>query len=60
MCSLLPAKDYCVAIFVTDRWYATGIVSSGYECARPDSYGLYTNVAEYKKWIIENILMKAD
>lgn len=43
-----------------DRWYATGIVSSGYECARPDSYGLYTNVAEYKKWIIENILRKAD
>ncbi|XP_057300212.1 transmembrane protease serine 11B-like protein [Hydractinia symbiolongicarpus] len=43
-----------------DRWYATGIVSSGFECARPHSYGLYTNVAEYKEWIIENILLKAE
>ncbi|XP_057300161.1 serine protease hepsin-like [Hydractinia symbiolongicarpus] len=38
------------------RWYATGIVSSGFECARPHSYGLYTNVAEYKDWVIKNIL----
>ncbi|XP_065669876.1 serine protease 27 isoform X1 [Hydra vulgaris] len=37
-------------------WFATGIISSGFECARPHSYGLYTNVATHRNWLIETML----
>ena len=45
-----------VLIYSTDRWYAEGIVSSGYECARPHAYGLYTRIATDKEWVVETIL----
>ena len=35
------------------RWFAQGIASSGYECARPYAYGLYTRVAKIKHWIVK-------
>jgi len=39
-----------------DRWYVNGIVSTGYECARPDGYSFYTRVRLFTDWIIESIL----
>ncbi|XP_066923520.1 serine protease hepsin-like [Clytia hemisphaerica] len=41
------------------RWYAQGIVSSGFECATPNAYGLYTRVSQDKEWIIETLLKSA-
>ena len=38
------------------RWHATGIVSSGYECARSNAYGLYTRVTTDKEWIVDRLL----
>ncbi|XP_065683761.1 plasma kallikrein isoform X1 [Hydra vulgaris] len=37
-------------------WHASGIVSSGFECARPHFYGLYTNVVNYQEWLLNSIL----
>lgn len=42
----------------TGKWYSTGIVSHGFECARPNKYGIYADVAHFKDWIIETILNK--
>ena len=42
----------------TGKWYSTGIVSHGFECARPNKYGIYADVAYFKDWIIETILTK--
>ena len=43
-------------IIATGKWYSTGIVSHGDRCARPHLYGVYSNVAYFKDWIIETIL----
>ena len=43
-------------IIATGKWYSTGIVSHGDGCARPHKYGVYSNVAYFKDWIIETIL----
>jgi len=42
-----------------DLWYTTGIVSSGFGCARPHSYGVYANVTYFKEWIVKTILTKS-
>ena len=39
-----------------NRWYLTGIVSWGHECARPHKYGVYSNMAVMTRWVIDNIL----
>ena len=39
-----------------ERHYAEGIVSTGYQCARPNAYGLYTDVSKMKAWIIKTII----
>ena len=46
----------CCFFISIERWYAEGIVSSGYECARPDAYGLYTRITTDKEWVVETIL----
>ena len=38
------------------RWYLTGIVSWGHECARPHKYGVYTNMRESTAWVKAKIL----
>ena len=48
---------YSSLTLLLELWFAAGIVSSGFECANPHSYGLYSNVATYKNWIIEAILL---
>ncbi|XP_067651721.1 hemicentin-1-like isoform X1 [Haliotis asinina] len=34
-----------------NEWVVYGIVSSGFECARPNQAGLYTEVAAFRTWI---------
>ena len=43
-------------IIATGKWYTTGIVSHGRGFVRPRKYGVYSNVAHFKDWIIETIL----
>ena len=43
-------------VIATGKWYTTGIVSHGRGFARPRKYGVYSNVAHFKDWIIETIL----
>ena len=38
------------------RYYAEGMSSSGFECARPNAYGIYTDVAKMKAWVVETIV----
>ena len=38
------------------KYYSAGIVSHDDGCARPHKYGVYSNVAHFKDWIIETIL----
>ena len=42
----------------TGNWYSTGIVCQRFECARPNRYGIYADVAYFKDWITETILTK--
>ncbi|XP_046549462.1 coadhesin-like [Haliotis rubra] len=42
--SLLICQD-------NNEWVQYGIVSSGFECARPNQAGLYTEVAAFRTWI---------
>ena len=38
------------------RYYAEGITSTGFKCARPNAFGRYTKIAKTKAWIVETIV----
>ena len=50
-------SEFSIFIFlVADRWYTTGISTYSTGCGRPNKYGMYTNVASFRSWIIEHII----
>ncbi|XP_047478379.1 mucin-5AC-like isoform X2 [Penaeus chinensis] len=62
ICALTPSKDTCSGdsggpLFTQlcdGRWAQLGIVSYGFECARPSKPGVYTKVSAYFDWIETN------
>lgn len=40
---------------VRRKYYLTGIVSWGHECARPHKFGVYSNMAVMTPWVWETI-----
>lgn len=40
---------------VGDTWYQQGVISWGYECAKPRWPGIYTDVSKYGSWIRSNM-----
>jgi secreted trypsin-like serine protease len=51
-------KDACqgdsggpLVVSVGGRWQQAGIVSTGYGCAEPNYYGIYTRVSSFVNWV---------
>ena len=41
--------------FDEDQWVLTGVVSTGYGCARPGFPGIYTRITSFLPWVEETI-----
>lgn len=37
------------------RWYLTGVVSWGHECGRPHKYGVYADMQEMNRWVLNTV-----
>ena len=44
-----------IYLFITDTWFATGIISSGYKCGGKDAYSMYTRLSSYNEWIADKL-----
>jgi len=42
------------------NWFAVGLVSWGYQCGKPNYFGIYTNLPLMKSWVIEILLSYDD
>lgn len=42
------------------NWVVLGLISWGFQCGKPNGYGIYTNIPLMKRWIIEMILSYDD
>ena len=42
------------------RWYLTGVVSWGHECARPHKYGVYANMYVNTAWVQQMIIADSE
>ena len=42
------------------NWAVLGLMSWGFQCGKPNDYGIYTNIPLMKRWIIEMILSYDD
>jgi secreted trypsin-like serine protease len=40
-----------LVVSVNGQWQQAGIVSSGYDCAEPNYYGIYTRVSSFVDWV---------
>jgi len=38
-----------------NKWYLVGIVSWGFGCARPNRFGVYSDVLVLKSWVQETM-----
>ena len=43
-------------LLIADRWYTTGISLLSTGCGKPNQFGMYTDVASFRSWIVEHII----
>ena len=54
-------KTFIFFLFaVSGKWYTTGISKGGFGCVTPPEYAVFTKVAVYRNWIIEQLLENSE
>ena len=51
---------YFFLFAVSGKWYTTGISKGGFGCVTPPEYAVFTKVAVYRNWIIEQLLENSE